>query len=166
MWRAPTPERCFDLLMTDLAILPRLRSALVAMLEELPDVLTGLGENEMGMLEFVEDGGTEPRLVLRAAELRELFDEREADELLRALADCPAPAIFELGEAPLGTGEAARPFPYKGGRLALTELGRAVMANEEDFSRHNPIHRWWGGTLLTNERLWRWNPQSRSLIAP
>ncbi|WP_314960454.1 hypothetical protein [Bradyrhizobium cosmicum] len=31
--RAETPESCFDLLMTDLAILPRLRSALVAVLE-------------------------------------------------------------------------------------------------------------------------------------
>jgi hypothetical protein len=22
---------------------------------------------------------------------------------------------------------------------------------------HNPIHRWWGGTELTSERLWRWD---------
>ena len=36
----------------------------------------------------------------------------------------------------------------------------------DNFRSHNPIRRWWGGTLLTNERLWRWNPQSRSLVAP
>ncbi len=28
----------------------------------------------------------------------------------------------------------------------------------EDFSRHNPIDRWWGGTHLTNDNLWRWSP--------
>jgi hypothetical protein len=43
-------------------------------------------------------------------------------------------------------------------RLSLTELGRAAVAHREDFSRHNPIDRWWGGTHLTNDRLWRYGP--------
>ncbi|GLR90748.1 hypothetical protein [Bradyrhizobium iriomotense] len=163
-WRAPTPEPCFDLLMKDLAILPRLRSALVAMLEELPDPLTGVGTSEMGMLGFIEDGGTEPRVVLRGAQ--DTFDEREAGELLYELAEGKAPAIFELGEEPPRTSEEVRSFRYKGGRLALTELGRSVVAYEENFRRHNPIHRWWGGTELTNERLWRWDRETRLLVAP
>jgi hypothetical protein len=32
--------------------------------------------------------------------------------------------------------------------------------------RHNLIHRWWGGTELTNERLWRWDPRYRPLVGP
>ncbi|MGY8664712.1 hypothetical protein Q3C01_20480 [Bradyrhizobium sp. UFLA05-109] len=40
------------------------------------------------------------------------------------------------------------------------------MKGEDDFSRHNTIKRWWGGTELTSERLWRWDPKSRSLVAP
>jgi hypothetical protein len=44
---------------------------------------------------------------------------------------------------------------YKQSKLALTALGEAVLAQAEDFSRHNLIHRWWGGTELTNDRLWR-----------
>ena len=36
-------------------------------------------------------------------------------------------------------------------RLSLTALGKAILAGTEDFSRHNPIHRWWGGTQLTND---------------
>jgi hypothetical protein len=48
----------------------------------------------------------------------------------------------------------------------LTAFGKAVLAGTDDFSRHNPVHRWWGGTELTNDRLWRWDPVSRSLIAP
>jgi hypothetical protein len=41
-----------------------------------------------------------------------------------------------------------------------------VVAGKGDFGRHNPIHRWWGGTELTNERLWRWDRGSRALVAP
>lgn len=43
-------------------------------------------------------------------------------------------------------------------RLSLTEFGRDVVAHEADFSRHNPIDRWWGGTHLTNDRLWCCDP--------
>ena len=42
--------------------------------------------------------------------------------------------------------------------LSLTEFGNAILAHQEDFSRHNPIDRWWGGTRLTNDRVWRWDP--------
>jgi hypothetical protein len=48
-------------------------------------------------------------------------------------------------------------------RLSLTEFGKAIVAHKEDFSRHNPIERWWGGTHLTNDNLWRWNP---ALVKP
>jgi hypothetical protein len=40
---------------------------------------------------------------------------------------------------------------YLRSRLSLTEFGQAVLAHQEDFSRHNPIDRWWGGTHLTND---------------
>ena len=47
---------------------------------------------------------------------------------------------------------------YHRSRLSLTEFGKAIVAHKEDFSRHNPIDRWWGGTHLTNDNLWRWDP--------
>lgn len=165
-WRAPTPGPCFDLLTKDLTMLPRLRSGLITMFEELPDVKVGLGENELGMLGWIEDEGTAPQEVLHAARWREVYDEREADELLYALGNCKVPAVVELGREPLPANEEDGSYQYSGGRLALTDLGRSIMAGEEDFSRHNQIHRWWGGTELTSERLWRWDPKSRSLVAP
>jgi len=55
---------------------------------------------------------------------------------------------------------------YERSKLKLTALGEAILAQAGDFSRHNPIHRWWGGTELTNDRLWRWDPANRALIAP
>ena len=50
--------------------------------------------------------------------------------------------------------------------VTLTELGRSLVAREDDMWRHNPIKRWWGGTELTNERLWRWDRESRLLVEP
>ncbi len=55
---------------------------------------------------------------------------------------------------------------YKESRLSLTALGQAILALTDDFSRHNPVSRWWGGTKLTNDSLWGWDPASRALIAP
>lgn len=42
--------------------------------------------------------------------------------------------------------------------LSLTEFSKALLAGEADFSRHNPIDRWWGGTRLTDDRLRRFAP--------
>ena len=59
--------------------------------------------------------------------------------------------------------ERGRDEAYRRSLLSLTEFGKAIVAHKEDFSRHNPIDRWWGGTHLTNDNLWRWNP---ALVAP
>jgi hypothetical protein len=163
-WCAPTPERCFDLLMQDLMILPRLRSALIALLAELPDRVTCLGAPEMRMLEFISDGCTDPRTILYAAQSRKVFDKREAREMFDELARCPVPVLCGLGEAPFATSGGAH--RDSNSQLALTPFGRSIAEGKADFSRQNPIHRWWGGTLLTNDRLWRWDWQTRLLVAP
>jgi hypothetical protein len=50
--------------------------------------------------------------------------------------------------------------------LVLTALGEAILIGREDYSQHNPIHRWWGSSELTNANLWRWGPVAQALIAP
>ena len=98
-YRAETPEPCFDLLMTDLMILPRLRSALIALLEELPDSVTGLGASEMDILDFVNDGHTDPRRVTEARWMRDVFDEDEARDALLELGStfCTAGPVGRSG---------------------------------------------------------------------
>ena len=89
--------------------------------------------------------------------------------LLDGLARCPAPVVSGLDEGPFTLemhDDRDRHARYKQSRLSLTEFGQAVLAGHEDFSRHNPIHRWCGGTELTNDRLWRWDPVNHALIAP
>ena len=90
----------------------------------------------------------------------------EVGSLLDGLARSPAPAVSGLDEGPFTLemhDDANRFERYKRSKLKLTELGKAILVQADDFSRHNPIDRWWGGTHLTNDRLWRWNPV---LIAP
>lgn len=158
---APTPEVCADLLRGDLGALLMLRPALLNLMAELPSPLTGLGATEMRFLELLSRGfaNTNSLFHLRSQRRTFVFGETELGWLLERLALGPRPAVAGLGDE-LRTIERnnlrARHEVYLRSRLSLTELGQAVLAHQEDFSRHNPIERWWGGTYLTNDRLWRY----------
>ena len=165
---APTPEACFDLLGKDLSALPLLKPVLIDLLEELPSGSTGLGATEMRMLELIARGYSLTNALFHLGQLRQtrIFGEWEYGYLLDGLAHGPRPAVKGLDEE-LRTLDREnlrdRHTAYLRSELSLTEFGEAVLAHKEDFSRHNPIDRWWGGTHLTNDNLWRWNP---ALIKP
>jgi len=167
-YRAATPEGCFGLLRRDLTALPLLRPALLDLLAELPCSTTGLGATEMRMLELIARGYSLTNALFHLRQLRQtrIFSEWEHGYLLDGLAHGPRPAVAGLDEG-LRTLDRRnmrdRHTAYLRSRLSLTEFGKAIVAHKEDFSRHNPIDRWWGGTHLTNDRLWRWDPV---LIAP
>jgi hypothetical protein len=171
-WRAPTPVAWFDLLARDLSALPQLRNTVIALLEELPARATGLGATEMRMLELLAAGRVHPADLFPGQQKpndRRTFGYWVVGELLNGLAHCPVPAVAGLDEGPFDDElhEAKeRHDRYKNSQLSLTGLGKAILAQADDFSRHNPMHRWWGGTELTNDRLWRWDPLERALVAP
>jgi hypothetical protein len=54
---------------------------------------------------------------------------------------------------------------YENSTLSLTDLGKAILAGVDDFSEHNPIHRWWGGTELSDDNWWCWDFENQWLIA-
>jgi hypothetical protein len=171
-WRAPTPEAWFDLRARDLSALPQLQNTVISMLEELPMLGSGLGATEVRMLELISAGDARPFDVVPGHEKpnkRCVFGYWEVGSLLDGLAHCPAPAVSCLDEGPFTLemhDDAARYQHYTQSRLSLTPLGEAILAGTDDFSRHNPIHRWWGGTELTNVHLSRWDAANRVLIAP
>ncbi|MBW7973058.1 hypothetical protein [Bradyrhizobium sp. BR 10289] len=171
-YRAPTPQAWFDLLKTDESLFPQLERSIVNLLEELPSITTGLGATETRILELAALGNARPFDVFPGHQKRNerrVFDYWEVGTLLDGLVRCPVPVVSGLEEGPFTLemhNDAIRHARYKQSRLLLTELGRAVLSGEEDFLRHNPIHRWWGGSLLTNERLWRWDSRRRMLVAP
>ena len=98
-----------------------------------------------------------------------MFDDWEVGALPDGLAHWLAPAVSGLDEGPFTLEMYDDDHRYersKQSRLSSTALAEAIIARHDDFSRHNPIHRWWGGTELTNDRLWRWDSANRALIAP
>jgi hypothetical protein len=162
-YRSSTPEACFGLLKRDLSALSLLRPVLLDLLAELPSASTGLGATEMRMLEMIGRGFSLTNALFHLESLRQtrVFSEWEKGYLLDGLAFGPKPAIAGLDEElrtlereNLGDRHAA----YLRSELTLTKFGKSILAHKEDFSRHNPIDRWWGGTRLTNDRLWRWDP--------
>jgi len=140
----------------------------LALLEELPSSRTGLGATEMRFLELIARGyfRTNGLFYLRGLRQRYVFSEWEMGFLLEGLAHGPKPAVAGLDDE-LRTlsreNYRDRETAYRRSELTLTEFGKSVLAHEDDFSRHNPIDRWWGGTRLTNDRMWHWAPV---LIAP
>jgi hypothetical protein len=171
-YRGPSPQDWFDLFRADLSVLPQLRQSMRELLEELPMNATGLGATEMRMLELITAGNAGPFDVFpgdNKRNKRRVFGYWEVGSLLDGLAHCPEPAVAGLDEGPFTLEmheDRNRHARYQRSKLELTALGKAILARAEDFSRHNPICRWWGGTELTNDRLWRWDPARRDLIAP
>lgn len=167
-YRSPTPQACVELLQRDLSALPLLKPVLLDLLAELPSASSGLGATEMRMLEMIGRGYSRTNDLFYSREVRRtrIFNEFELGYLLDGLAFGPNPAVQGLDEE-LRTmrrdNYRDRDKAYKRSRLSLTDFGKAVVAHTEDFSRHNPIDRWWGGTHLTNDNLWRWSP---ALVKP
>ncbi len=169
-YQAPTPELCAGLLDRPLGKLSFLKPAMEDLLSELPAPVTGLGATEMRLLEKIASGHNRTDELFRPGTLgARVFDPWELGTLLEGLAFGPAPAVAGL-DGKLATldpdNARSRNAAFRRSRLSLTEFGKAVLEGREDFRRLNPIRRWWGGTLLTNERLWRWDAQGRSLVAP
>jgi len=167
---APTPELCAGLLDRPLGKLSFLKPAMEDLLSELPSTATGLGVTETRLLDLIASGRSRTDELFRPGtpEAR-VFDPWELGALLEGLAFGSAPAIAGLDSklATLDPNDTrGRNAAFRRSRLSLTEFGRAVLEGRDDFRRHNPIRRWWGGTLLTSERLWRWDRESRSLVAP
>lgn len=168
---AATPQAWFGLLATDLSPLPRLRNTVIQLLEELPWRATGLGATEMRLLESVSRGRLSVRdvFVRETNDSRRVFDYWEMGALLDGLAGCRTPAVSGLKEGPFTMelhDDRARLRRYNNSKLSLSPLGQAILAHIDDFTRHNPIRRWWGGTKLINKDLWRWDQDNHVLVAP
>jgi len=169
-WRAPTPVAWFDLLSQDLSPLPQLRNTMIALLEELPNRTTGLGATEMRMLELLAAGYVHPYDLLLSrdwVEERATYDLWAMGALLDGLARCVNPAVSGLTEGPFDGamhGSPERLARFENSTLSLTDLGKAILAGVDDFSDYNPIHRWWGGTELSDDNFWCWDFENQWLI--
>ena len=174
-WRAfqqPTPEGWFELLKHDFGAFPYLHGTVSSLLEELPAAGTGLTTSETKLIKTISAGVTRPLAVLAeqiAATPRSPFDYWELGSSLGHLAHCERPAVLGLADGPFTLAmhdDSSRFAAYRNSILTLSELGQALVEGRVDFSRYNTINRWWGGTRLVNERLWRWDAANKMLLSP
>ena len=114
-------------------------------------------------MELIERGHSHLNVLFyhRGFGQRRVFNDLEMGYLLEGLAFGPRAAIAGLDEE-LRTIKRqmtnTRLEAIRRSSLSITDFGREVLRHKEDVSRHNPIHRWWGGIELTNDRLWRLKP--------
>jgi hypothetical protein len=149
--RAPNPRAVLDLLNGDVGALPFLGDALERFLEELPG-RDGLARSERQLLAAVASGADTIVAAFLAAQQREAaayLGDASFVQYANRLSRGPAPLVRREEE-----------------KLALTEIGVAVLDEREDRIRVNGIHRWWGGTRLEADSLWRWDADRRALRPP
>jgi hypothetical protein len=169
MWaafRASSPE---DVLAcaSEPGALSEARTAFERLLEEYPSSHDGLGRIERGALRAIRDGAITPGLAFRH------YQQTEALPFLGDLGFFYRLERLGFGKSPLvrglpegGIAQAARSnmtVEYTDSLVELTEAGQEVLEGRKDQIELNGIDRWIGGVHLTNENIWRYDPNTRTL---
>lgn len=163
-FRAPTPESLAGLHESDTSALPWLGPALERLLEELPTDYPGLSRTERYVLEELDAGPLAAAELLarcRARERSVFMGDWSFYAVLDELAAEPSALIAGLpaGGFPFGCEAGA----YLAAEVRITHQGRLVREGRLDRTVVKPLDRWLGGTHLTNEQVWRWEPATATL---
>jgi hypothetical protein len=169
-FRADNPVKFSGCLSDEFPRLPFLNKAVARMLEELPGS-DGLSRTERQMLYCISRGINRPGpLFARTMVMEEaaFWGDTGFFDVLSNLANGPEPLVEGLSE-PFVPGllqDDNRRKAFITGDIDLTDAALSVLRGEQDYTDLNPIDRWIGGTHVTNENLWRWNPETAKLTAP
>lgn len=154
--RAPDPRQLDALAgSTRAAPLPFLRAALRRLVEELPDVRTGLARSERAALQAIADGArtaADAFAAVAATEPAIYLGDASFAWYLERLGGCREPLLAGADGRPPGRLHASGLRLW---RPRLTAAGERVLAGEADHVRLNGIARWLGGVLLDGLSPWR-----------
>jgi DNA-binding transcriptional MerR regulator len=167
--RASDPTALAGRAARDVPGLPFLAPALRRLLEELPDVTTGLSGTERRSLEAIAAGARSPLAAFIAEQeledapflgdawfFRALSELGSGDDRLLEAEGRPLPAAPPLSDAGVFTRLS----------LSLTREGERVLRGEGDRVALLGIDRWVGGTHVTPDNVWRWDPVAERVVAP
>ena len=138
----------------DLAELPFVAAALQRLLEELPAPVDGLSGTERRALQAIAAGAGTPFAAFVAAQDLEAAPFLGDTWFLRTL------AALAHGRNRLIEMEGGEPLSP----VRLTPVGERVLRGEADRVELLGIDRWIGGTHVTEQNLWRWDPAERALV--
>ena len=170
-WKAfgsEDPTSISRLLDESTTALKYLASALRRHLEEFPSTDNGLSRSEREALSAIQAGHSTPVAafleVARKQESIFLGDIIFYSYLERLSGRTTALITWKDGTPVIApTSERAREFVE--GELALTPLGREVLAGRQDWQRINKRTRWLGGVeIRPGESGWRWDASNRELV--
>jgi cell division septation protein DedD len=148
--------------------LKHLAPALRRHLEEFPATDNGLSRSEREALSAIQAGHSSP-----VAAFLEVARKQESIFLgdiifysyLERLSGRTNPLITWKDGTPVIAPTSERSREFVEGELALTPLGREVLAGRQDWQRINKRTRWLGGVEISpGEGEWRWDPSNRELV--
>ena len=169
-FRAPEPIALAEHAEHGSPQLPFLGSALERLLEELPAPADGLSGTERRALQAISADARTPQSAFVAAQRLEDAPFLGDAWFYRALAALGRGRVrlveTQDGEPlpvppPLGDGHGFARLS-----LRLTAEGEQVLRGESDRVDLLGVDRWIGGTHVTPENAWRWDPAARRLLAP
>jgi hypothetical protein len=140
--------------------LPFLAGAVRRYLEEYPAVGTGLSRTERAILEALAREPSSPASLFHEVQAREervFMGDLSFFEILQGLAGPDAPMLHHTIESTDAV------FPP--GSVAITPLGRRVLAGEVDRVAVAGVDRWHGGVHLQGRAVpWRWDPRQVRIV--
>ena len=138
------------------------------MLEELPAPADGLSRTERSALRTIADGARTPPASFVAAQRLEEAPFLGDTWFYRAL------AALGQGEARLLESDDGAPLPpppplgdgqlFARLELRLTANGERTLRGEADRVELLGVDRWIGGTHITTDDIWRWDPAALKLV--
>lgn len=167
---SPHPQAIEAVIRSDTSTLPFLRDALLRHLEEFPSTRNGLSRTERQILEVITSGHHQPAAIFRAAQEKEerpfMGDKTFWTHLVRlAKSDNPLLQVEGQDQFFWSDGQAPDNNDFREQTILLTEKGRDVLSDRDDWVKLNGIDRWLGGVHLYGaESPWRWDEQRRQLV--
>ena len=168
--RAPEPTALAEWARRETEHLPFLASALRRLLEELPAPADGLSGTERRALGAIAAGADTPPAAFIAAQRLEEAPFLGDTWFYRAL------AALGDGERRLVETDDGMPLPpppplgdgrrFARLRLRLTAAGERTLRGDADRVELLALDRWIGGTHVTADNAWRWDPTELKLVRP
>jgi DNA-binding transcriptional MerR regulator len=166
----PEPTALAERALRETVELPFLAPALRRLLEELPAPTDGLSRTERSALQAIDAGADTPPAAFVAAQRREQAPFLGDTWFHRA--------VYALGQGEhrLVETEDGRPLPlppplgdsqlFARLRLRMTAAGESTLRAEADRVALLGVDRWIGGTRVTPDNTWRWDPTGLELVRP
>ena len=157
----PEPVCWANLLKTDCSELEFLNDAILRLLQEYPDIQTGLGRVASTALRLIDQGTTKPGKLFGAQQLTEkrrylgdLSFWRILDEMLQS--------EFPLIQTSAGS---LKINPHdKEDLLSLTDLGQQILSEKKHWLDYHKTDKWIGGVHLHSGNIWCWSDAEQKIV--